>query len=487
MPPPLTARSVAILLLALFSVLLLQGDAHGAPVVRITQRRCDAGKCSTSAWSGTAIGRLKDGSLGVLTCAHGYDRASPASVEIAESKWVSSKFIAFDEAADLGLLAAPFPDRMEVYALAKRAPVPGSTVISIGYPGGKELRAQSTVIKGRTTGGLDISEAPFALGESGGCLLHERRLVGVIVLTDMPRFPGDRQLDGYTQNWERIAQFVNDAGGVIVETDPEPYVRGEITFGNNRKDRAAQQGQGQGQGQGQQQSVPPSPTPQDPPPGLQLGQTAPAPAPAPAPLPRPVEGAGGEKPAPAPAVDWTLAKVIVLVKDKRTGNALTDAFTGAAERIADQNGVVNLAKKAINDKTGGRADLEAVFQRVHPQRFARIVQEAGAGDGDVEVVVLVKSQFSGPLSLIEGLATSVAGKVKRSKFKDVHVEVVSQANAPSDFDSIEEVLNLADETQPETDLETLLWRVMATLAALAFGAKKVQQGRVAATAPPVQP
>jgi hypothetical protein len=82
--------------------LLVASTCDAAPVVRISQQECRNGRCYVSFASGTTVGRMKDRTLLVLSCGHGWNRNESVKVELQEGGFAEEgKFLALDAERDI--------------------------------------------------------------------------------------------------------------------------------------------------------------------------------------------------------------------------------------------------------------------------------------------------------------------------------------------------------------------------------------------------
>ena len=193
----------------IFAILLVCSRASAADAgtyVRISQPAGMDGS-GTSCSSGTLIGWTTDCARGIfLSCAHGYDTQRPVAIQLDSDHQTSveGRFLAIDRDLELSLIAAPVSRSTEMLRLAERSPHACDRVRLIGYPD-KNFRDQETCITGRfwsrdacTTRWtlyeadpcclrpegyheLLVTAAASAPGLSGGAVVRNRKLVGVVV------------------------------------------------------------------------------------------------------------------------------------------------------------------------------------------------------------------------------------------------------------------------------------------------------------------
>jgi hypothetical protein len=151
------------------------------------------------------IGWTADLSQGIfLSCGHGYDPYRDVAVEVDGKPAVSGRIIAINREFDLSLVAAPAERSQQIIRLADRRPQMCDSVVLVGFPERKFRRCE-TCVTGRfwsrcactakwTLYGaparcacpagyqeLLVTAAASAPGLSGGALLHDRKLAGVLI------------------------------------------------------------------------------------------------------------------------------------------------------------------------------------------------------------------------------------------------------------------------------------------------------------------
>lgn len=174
------------------------------PYVKITQRVAADG-LGTGCSSGTLIGWTTDLSQGIfISCGHGYDPYRSVIVEIDQQEKVTGRIIAINRDFDLSLISAPVSRPREIVRLADRSPRECDAVGLVGFPDRKFRRCE-TCLTGRFWSQcactskwtlyqaatkcprpegfqeLLVTAAASAPGLSGGALLQDRKLAGVVV------------------------------------------------------------------------------------------------------------------------------------------------------------------------------------------------------------------------------------------------------------------------------------------------------------------
>lgn len=180
-------NSLTLVAIVLKALLLFSSLAHGQPIVRLKQnvQTCTLLACSRGevSWSGCVIGTLSNGEQAVLTCAHAVknrdDLQRAASVEIEPGVWVDGKWRGWHPDRDVGLIGVKYK-AVPCYPLAKSDPAAGEEESSHGFAAGKPLLSSGsgrvTVI---TAEWFHVSQT-FAQGESGGPILVDGCVAGVI-------------------------------------------------------------------------------------------------------------------------------------------------------------------------------------------------------------------------------------------------------------------------------------------------------------------
>lgn len=161
------------------------------PFVQVTQQICHGNSCTIVSGSGTVIGRDQKWRLIVLTCAHGWDWP--------DRKVVSPHLVLLDgvrheagvvgwgkRAADIGLLCLdPAVQTASAVRLADAMPPIGKSIETHAVLNGQEITHRGIFSGMLKCGGIPVMQltTPFAQGESGGAVLADGRLVGVINAT----------------------------------------------------------------------------------------------------------------------------------------------------------------------------------------------------------------------------------------------------------------------------------------------------------------
>lgn len=147
--------------------------------VEITGREnCESGNCSlvSAVASGVTVGRLPDGSDGILTAGHSYRGMESARTVVCwfEEQRLPARVIAIGESVDAALLSVRLPTSPKCSALAETAKS-GELVRCYGFPADREYQAHEGMLAG------DVVPGVFSIpGESGGPVFQSGQIVGLI-------------------------------------------------------------------------------------------------------------------------------------------------------------------------------------------------------------------------------------------------------------------------------------------------------------------
>lgn len=408
---------------------LAVGRSRG--VVRVKNVACrmtwKGPQCTEFFGSGTVIGTTTDDRLIVLSCAHTFRDRGKIQVEVGPRIWRDATLRAIDHKVDLSLVIAPQGEAIPGVPVADTAPTTADTLITRGYPSASMYIERPTAVIGSDDHLWAVDCRPIEC-ESGGCLLSPAGVVGVIVLTEgedpqNPQFnPG-----GHVVGWPTVRQFVN-------ATFPNQRPSGEQRF---RRE--------------------PDPNNRGPNP------LAPAPLPAAAPpvVERPKVTPTDAKPAEAtPAeIDWSLAKVVVLVPRQKDLDRW-DWFVRAAEKLTSEDtGPGQHARRLLSDTTSGKVDAEIVYQRIEPQRFDKLVEASGVRVGRyAAAIVTVRSQQENMFEPIKRMMIAFGERAVKSKLGDVPFELILERTSPEVFGATQDAIAFKEpeESSPGNWLTALL-------------------------------
>jgi len=192
------------LIAAPFLIAVLCCHARGDTYVKVAQTAGKNGS-GTGCSSATLIGWTVDCSEGIfISCAHGYDRDRPVEIQIDEQLAVPGHILAIAPELELSLLAAPVSRSTEMLRLSESSLRDCDRVRLIGFPE-RQLTRMETCITGRFWSRdactpswklyeaepwcrrpqeyqeLAVTGAASAPGLSGGAVVKNRKLAGVVV------------------------------------------------------------------------------------------------------------------------------------------------------------------------------------------------------------------------------------------------------------------------------------------------------------------
>jgi hypothetical protein len=192
------------LIAAIVVIVIGRSPAVAGTFVKITQSGGKDGS-GTGCTSGSLIGWTTDCSRGIfISCAHGYDKDRAVEVEIEGGQIAEGRILALDRDLELSLIAAPLSHSTEMLRLAEHSPRQREAVRMIGFPERKFTSAETRVVGTfwsrdactprwglyQAEAGfvcpegyqeLLVTEAASAPGLSGGAVVRNRRLAGVVI------------------------------------------------------------------------------------------------------------------------------------------------------------------------------------------------------------------------------------------------------------------------------------------------------------------
>src|SRR5262245_55417706 len=178
--------------------------ACGDTFVKVAQSAGQNGS-GTGCSSATLIGWTVDCSQGIfISCAHGYDRDRPVEIQIDGRQAVEGRIIAIAPELELSLLAAPISRSTEMLRLSESSLRDCERVRLVGFPERQFTRIE-TCVTGRFWSRdactprwklyeaescwrcpegyqeMVVTRAASAPGLSGGAVIKNRKLAGVVV------------------------------------------------------------------------------------------------------------------------------------------------------------------------------------------------------------------------------------------------------------------------------------------------------------------
>ena len=157
-------------------------------VVYVTSQSpsCVGNSCwmTTRQGSGVVIGDL-DGQPVVATCLHNLGDRQKCRVSVtAGQATYPAAVIGYSDAMDVALLTVRMPLQASLEAVAiDEQPDQSAAVEMVGFPEGRFTRVRSRVVSHDAKWNL-ITDRPTQQGQSGGALLSDRGLAGVVKWTD---------------------------------------------------------------------------------------------------------------------------------------------------------------------------------------------------------------------------------------------------------------------------------------------------------------
>ena len=397
-------------------------------VVRVKNITTKFGFCAgpeeESFGSGTIIGTTTDNTgIVVLSCAHVYRERGRPQVEVGHRVWKNAVIKAIDHRADLSLLICDRGEYAKGIPVATSPPSRGEELRTRGYPSASMFIERPCSIVGEQQHLWRLDCRPIS-GESGGCLVSKNGVVGVVVMTegedpDNPNFnPG-----GYVVGWQAIRRFV-DAAFPNQYSDNEPA-------GLFRRSKAPQP----------PQPIQPAPLPGNdladmPPPNGGQAQQPPTAAPQPE---------SPQEPPPPPPIDWSLAKVVVVVPRQEALDRWDWLVRTAEKLTAKDSGPGQYVRRALSDASNGKIDVEVIYERTEPQRYEKTITASGLMPGKYAgVVVLVRSQQESMFEPIRNMVTRYIENSVKAKLGEVPLAPILERTAPAMFQATMEAIEFKE-------------------------------------------
>lgn len=169
--------------------------------------------CRVSVSGGAGSGTLiaQDARRGVvLTAKHVVGRESMATCKFRNGESRNGSVYASSDSTDAAIVVIPAVAGVKPILIAKSDPPTGSRCLALGYGGGwSKLYIAATNFVGLQGHPARFSTEPavFISGDSGGTLMHNGKLVGVIQGYSLDPYTG-RKLEGHGPNVTSIRQFL---------------------------------------------------------------------------------------------------------------------------------------------------------------------------------------------------------------------------------------------------------------------------------------
>lgn len=384
-------------------------------VVRVKNVCSGFGLCgqsgSESFGSGTIIGTTTDNTgVIVLSCAHVFRERGRPQVEVGHRVWKNAVIRNIDHNVDLSLLICDRGEDVQGIPVASSPPSSSERLVTRGYPSASMFIERPCKLVGEDNHLWRVDCRPIE-GESGGCLVSESGVVGVIVHKEMedpknPQFnPG-----GHVVGWQTVRRFFN-------ATFPNQNVPDEPA-GLFRRQKPPQQAG----------PINPAPLPGDngladmPPPAGGNIQT------------KPPEQAEEAKPLPPPPIEWHLAKVVVVVPRQESLDKWDWLIRTAQKLTSKDSGPGQYVRRTLSEASDGKVDAEIVYERMEPQRYEKIVSASGLIPGKYAgVVVLVRSQQESMFEPIRNMVTRYIESTIKQKLGEVPLAPILERTAPGVF------------------------------------------------------
>ena len=411
-----------------------QSTSEPSATVRIQAWDCGKRGCGIVKGSGTLIGKSAPTELAVLTCAHIVPETilpdKPLKVEIVPGDWREARVVRFDRAVDLGLLAVPFDREVETIQVSQSLPTATDLLVSRGFPRGGAMRsARCRLIGHNTDQTLWTCEGAFIDGESGGSVIGPGGVVGVIVATDVvclgwnksagaPAFVAPER--GYAVTLTAVRKFVADFVPDQFNPQANPKKAPQLAQANRQPvDVMAPDSR------------------------AQLGEPAPINPPAdnskPVDNPKPFKRDAELKPVVVPepeSIEWTGAKLLILVPKRPSLDKLDVIVRKIEELSAGELGPGQVVRRKFNEWTGAKADIEVIYQRIEPKRYAAIVRATGVEVGGYAMLLALiekgKDRLLGPL---KAFAARMAEERMRAMADKIPVDWVLERTNPDEYDA----------------------------------------------------
>lgn len=375
--------------------------------------------CAEYMGSGTVIGFTDDKKWIVLSCAHLFEKANKAKVEIDDRIWNEANIVRIDRQADLSLMTVLSTESLEPVGVAQNLPTQEDELVTNGYPDGSMFVERLTRVTGATGYKWFIDARPIG-GESGGGLIGPDGLVGVVVETERemeenPEFePGGRVV-----SWPVVAKFIATAYPVQKRYEREEaaplFRRGDP---NDRGPNPLPPGK---KVKPKDQPVAPKEE------AVDLGKEQPA-----------------EEPKQEP-VEWSAAKGILLIKRQKSFDFLDWLLRPLQKLSTEDTGLGKLARNLLNDSTEGKLDTEVVYERTEPERYAKIIEASGVREGAyISSVILIKSQKKSMFDVFHKMTLGFIERAAKSKLGSVPVEIVLEATSPEVFAETQEAVDFEE-------------------------------------------
>ena len=180
--------ALCILLAAICVLVVSTGDA-GAQVTNGRSQVCNGRSCQIGYFSAVGIGKDSKGRTIFVTCAHCVEGAGRVSLGL-DAKWVDVTVIGTGntQSVDVAVLASDVA--MPCCApLAAQSPGVNEKVSIRAFPFGRQFAIRETTVASSDAQSLWVA-SPFVQGESGGAVIKDKQVVGIVSSTPADGYTG---------------------------------------------------------------------------------------------------------------------------------------------------------------------------------------------------------------------------------------------------------------------------------------------------------
>lgn len=183
-------------LILLIGIIAIGNPSVDGPAIQVAVRECTNYSCSKFQYgSGIITRRKKSGEYVAITNRHVLEMARPnpnatkTAYVMIGGNWIEAKEGGKSLKVDLALLTFRFSGQLGVMPISATAPEYGSTVHLYSFRRRGALMRQAAKISARSTNGGDLTGSDYLTadvwdGQSGGGVIQNGRLVGVIYARD---------------------------------------------------------------------------------------------------------------------------------------------------------------------------------------------------------------------------------------------------------------------------------------------------------------
>jgi hypothetical protein len=165
-------------------------------------------------------------------------------------------------------------------------------------------------------------------------------------------------------------------------------------------------------------------------------------------------------------VDATGVRVLLLVKKQDLG-LLQGSVASVVEKFAETS-----LKKKINTALGGKADIDLVFERTRPKRYADLVDVTGLEiKRNAAVVILIPKQFTGVVATVAKLVEDKLKSLGDGDWKYSTILTLAERLDPDGYESAIEASEASEHGEsPAGDDQSWLTYFWVSISSALFGA-----------------